>query len=467
MVSPLQPTAAADGRTLIREAYRLHALGRRSDALLAAQAVLQAAGDDAMLIDALGTFYSVAGEQGQACAAYDRALALAPGHPGILFNRATVLRFLGRLSAAEDDLDRVIETKPTDYEAYKVRTDLRAQTQDRNHVSEMETMLAQGIGDWRGEVQIHHALAKEHEDLGHHALSWSHLTRGAQCRRRHLRYDVATDVDTAQWIMDALPAAPPPAAGCPSDAPIFIVGLPRSGSTLVERILSGHSNVSAAGELNHLAHAIVHAVRARGGSPPSGRAEMVARSAGIDFTALGSDYLKRTGPVTGDTPRFTDKMPLNYLYCGLIGRALPNAKIVHVWRRPMAACYAIYKTLFKDGYPFSYDLEELGRYYAGYRRLMNHWLITMPGAIHEVSYERLVADLHGEAKRLLDFCGLPWEEACADFQNNPAPSTTASAAQVRQPLYGSSVSQWRHYQPQLEGLRQQLIAAGVSGVEDL
>jgi hypothetical protein len=141
-------------------------------------------------------------------------------------------------------------------------------------------------------------------------------------------------------------------------------------------------------------------------------------------------------------------MPLNYLYCGLIRSALPNARIVHVSRRPMAACYSIYKTLFKDGYPFSYDLEELGRYYAGYRRLMNHWLTSMPESIHQVSYERLVGDPRAEVSRLLDFCGLDWEEASLDFN-----------------LYGTSVQQWRHHEAQLEGLRRQLIEAGLTDVE--
>jgi hypothetical protein len=160
--------------------------------------------------------------------------------------------------------------------------------------------------------------------------------------------------------------------------------------------------------------------------------------------------------------RFTDKMPLNYLYCGLIRRALPNAKIVHVTRRPMAACYAMYKTLFKDGYPFSYDLEEIGRYYVGYRRLMDHWQATMPGVIYPLSYEALIADQRGETRKLLDFCGLEWQDSCLEFHRNPQPTTTASAAQVRQRLYDSSVSQWRHYAAELAELRSLLSAAGIS-----
>jgi hypothetical protein len=163
--------------------------------------------------------------------------------------------------------------------------------------------------------------------------------------------------------------------------------------------------------------------------------------------------------------RFTDKMPLNYLYCGLIARALPNARIVHVSRHPMAACYAIYKTLFQDGYPFSYDLGELAQYYVGYRRLMAHWSAMMPQTIYHLSYEDLVADVPGQTRRLLQFCALEWQDACAQFHLNPTAVTTASAAQVRRPIYDSSLQQWRHYQPQLATLASQLRAAGIA-IED-
>ena len=190
------------------------------------------------------------------------------------------------------------------------------------------------------------------------------------------------------------------------------------------------------------------------------RRELVARSAHLDFAALGAEYLERAQRVVGREGRFTDKMPLNYLYCGLIHRALPQAKIVHLMRHPIAACYAMYKTLFKDAYPFSYDLDEIGRYYVSYRRLMDHWQDTLPGTIHCLSYEALVADQIGETRKLLEYCGLEWEDACVDFHRNSAPTTTASAVQVRQPLYQTSVSQWRHYEAQLEPLARQLRAAG-------
>lgn len=454
--------APADGRSLLQKAHCLRALRRHSEALETANTVRRTANDDALALDALGTFYSICAEQQLALEAYERALQIAPRNTGILFNRAAVRRFVGQLAAAEADYDQVIAARPSDFEAYKNRTDLRKQTRERNHIPELEGLVARGIRDWRGEVQLRYALAKEHEDVGEYAKAWGHLERGARLRRKHLQYDVARDVATVDWIIDAFPTAPPtPPQGCSNDEPIFIVGLPRSGTTLVERILGSHSDVYSAGELNDFAHALVAAVAKTNGGRPPARDALVARSAFVDFAALGKDYVERTRPGTGHTPRFTDKMPLNFLYCGLIHRALPRARIVHLTRHPLAVCYAMYKTLFKDGYPFSYDLEEIGRYYLSYRKLMAHWHATLPGVIHDISYERLVADQAGETRRLLDFCGLQWQDACLEFQHNPAPTTTASAVQVRQSLYDSSLAQWRHYAPQLEGLRRQLQAAGI------
>jgi len=455
-----------DAVMLIKRAQCLLALGRLPEACETAAAAQLKAPPDPVLYDALGGLFSRANDQQRALSAYDRAVTLAPNNPHFIFNRATVYRFLGRLAEAEADYDRVIALEPADYEAYANRSELRTQSVDANHIGELEALIAQGIADWRGDVQVRYALAKEYEDTGDHARSFQHLRQGAQRRREHMRYDVAVDVATVDWIIEAFPAAPhesaPHPGPAPSDDPIFIVGLPRSGTTLVDRILGSHSKVYSAGELDHFALCIVDAARRRSGGAPLPRRELIARSADLDFPALGRDYLDRVRRIAAGEVRFTDKMPLNYLYCGLIRRALPNAKIVHVARRPMAACYAMYKTLFKDGYPFSYDLGEIGRYYVGYRRLMDHWQATMPAVIYPLSYEALVADQMGETRKLLDFCGLEWQDSCVEFHRNPQPTTTASAAQVRRPLYDSSISQWRHYSAELAELSRLLSAAGMS-----
>lgn len=451
-----------DAKWLIRRAQRCAALGRLPEACEAASEAFRKAPPDPVLFDAIGGVFSHANEQTRALAAFDRAVALAPENAHFIFNRATVYRFLGRLEEAEAAYDRVIALKGTDYEAYINRSELRTQSVERNHIGELEDLLARGIADWRGEVQVRYALAKEYEDTGNYPKSFQHLELGAKKRRDHMQYNVAVDVATVDWIIEAFPAAPATDAPRPAgDAPIFIVGLPRSGTTLVDRILGSHSAVHSAGELNHFALCLVDAVSRGNGGVAMPRRELVARSAGLDFAALGRDYLGRVPPLPARARRFTDKMPLNYLYIGLIRRALPNAKIMHVTRQPMAVCYAMYKTLFKDGYPFSYDLTEIGRYYLAYRRLMDHWQATLPGAIYTVPYEALVADQLGETRRMLDFCGLEWQDACAEFHRNAAPATTASAVQVRRRIYGSSVSQWRHYAAHLAALNEQLRAAGI------
>ena len=448
---------------LLQRAECLLALGEWRRAREAVLMALAGAPADPKLLDAIGQVLSRAGDQPGALAAYQQAIALAPDEPHFTFNRATVRRFLGDLEGSEADYDRVIALKPDDYEAHLNRSELRTQTPAHNHLTALEALLGERRADWRGEVALRYALAKEYEDLGQHQRSFAHLAGGARLRREHLRYDIERDVATVEWIMKAYPSAKEPHAtrdaGVP--APIFIVGLPRSGSTLIERILGCHSSVRAGGELPQFALAVVDAVNRQRGGAPRTREELVTRSAFVDFPALGREYLRRVRACGIDAPCFTDKMPLNYLYCGLIRRALPNARIVHVRRQPMSACYAIYKTLFQDGYPFSYDLEELGRYYVAYRRLMRHWVETLPGAIHELRYENLIRDLHGETRRLLEFCGLDWQDACAEFHSSSAPLTTASAAQVRRRLYDASVSQWRHYRTQLASLEERLREAGI------
>lgn len=446
-----------DHGLLLARAQCLLALGRLREARAAAAQAQRNAPANALYWDAVATTFSRAGEQWKALEAYGRALQLAPDDSRILFNRAAVRRFVGELELAECDYDSVIRRESKDYEAYKNRSDLRMQTEARNHTAELEALLRRQPLPWLGEVQLRYALAKEYEDLGRYDSAFEQLTQGSRLRRQHLRYDVAVDEQTVDWIIEAFPGssgsfAPAASRACASDAqPIFIVGMPRSGSTLVDRILDSHPRVTSAGELPCFAEALTDAVRRRYGVP-AGRRELVANSAALEFGALGHEYLARARSAGAEGERFTDKIPLNYLYCGLIRRALPRARIVHVTRSPMAACYAMYKTLFDAGYPFSYDQTELGRYYSAYRRLMAHWRSTLPGAIHELRYEDLIADQEGETRRLLEFCGLEWHEDCLAFHRNPSATTTASAAQIRRPLYASSVEQWRHYERQLQPL---------------
>ena len=450
-----------NGIFLMHRAKCLLTLDRRQDALNVADAVERSDPNDPAVWESVGMVRTIARDHLGALAAYDRAVTIAPQEARFTYNRASARRILGDLEAAEADYDRVILLRPSDYEAYLNRSELRVQTQAHNHVQQIEALLTDNIENWRGEVQIRFALAKEYEDLGEYAKSFLQVRRGANMRRAHMKYEVAIDTATVDWIIRAFPAISTETAGATDGgAPIFIVGLPRSGTTLVERILSSHSLVSSAGELDCFATALVDAVRQKSGSGNVTRQELVTLSTTLDFAALGRDYMRRVQNIFTGTGRFIDKMPLNYLYCGLIHQALPHAKIIHVTRDPMAVGYAVYKTLFKSGYPFSYDLGEIGQYYVAYRRLMQHWETVIPGVMYQLSYEDLVANQMGETRKLLEYCDLEWQDACVAFHRNPAPSTTASAAQVRRPLYSSSVSQWRHYEQELSELRSVITSAG-------
>jgi tetratricopeptide (TPR) repeat protein len=410
--------------------------------------------------DALGNLYSLRGDQANAAACFKRATDLDPDRAHHWLNLGLSLQSLGELETAEQAFDRCIALDPHEKDAWLHRSRLRKQSNELNHVEDLERALSNSSDDWRREMTLRYALAKEFEDLGEYARSFEQLRLGSGLRRSHMNHDPQADVEAMTAIRCTFGADYflPAVAGCESERPIFVVGLPRTGTTLVERILGSHTQVFAAGELNSFAESLTALVAPR---KPTGRQEFIRFSAQVDSEALGRAYMESTQAFTGGAARFVDKLPLNFLYCGLIYRALPRARIIHVRRDPMDACYAIYKTLFKQAYPYSYDLEELGNYYLAYRELMDHWRAQMPGVILDVDYEALVADPEAQTHRLLDYCGLSWEEACLDFHRNEAPSMTASLAQVRMPVYTSSVGRWRLYEKELAPLQVLLQRGGV------
>jgi hypothetical protein len=231
---------------------------------------------------------------------------------------------------------------------------------------------------------------------------------------------------------------------------------------MVERILGSHSQVHPAGELPALSEAISAVLSRSADVAALDWAEYASRLSGVRGDALAGEYLARAASRRGARPRFCDKQTSNFYYCPLILRAFPNATIVHVTRHPLAACFAIYRTRFNGTFPFSYDLDELAAYYAGYRRLMAHWHAVLPGRIVDVAYEDVVGDQEATTRRLLDAAGLPFEPACLEFHRNAAAVTTASAVQVRRPLYDSSLAHWRHYARGLAPLAEKLAAAGIA-----
>lgn len=404
------------------------------------------------------------GRRAEAVELYEKAARLNPDEPRHYYNLACLQRSLGDVEGAERNFDRTLELDPADYEALKIRSELRTQTAERNHVDALEGLLQAGLTNPRGETQVCYALAKELEDLGEYERSFRYLKQGADSRRSYMRYDVQRDIDTMASIRDVFSAELFGRAhgGHDSDEPIFVIGMPRTGTTLVERLLSSHSDVFAAGELTNFAVEMMRLARHAAGNRDIDRDELVRLTAGLDVAQLGRAYVDSTRPLTGHTKRFIDKLPLNFLYVGLIRLALPNARIVSLVRHPVDTCYAIYKQLFVDAYPFSYDLVELARYYIAYADLMRHWHAVLPGVVHEVAYESLVADFESEARRIVAYCRLDWQPQCLTFYDNPEASLTASTVQVRKPVYSSSVGKWRHFRQQLEPLVETLRDAGIA-----
>lgn len=438
------------------------AVGRPGAAAEAALRSISLPGATAATLGNAATVLSVVGRHDIALDTFARAAQLAPDDPRHLFNLAMERRFLGDLAAAEADCDEVIARDPDHFEAWLVRSGLRRQTADNNHIDAIRARLASCVGNWRGEGQLLYALAKELEDLGEHTHSFDALARGARLRRSRMDYDVERDVRMMEELIGAFPPERSaldvdPAQGA---AAIFIVGLPRTGTTLAERVLSSHSQVESLGEPTAFSAAMMAAMqRMPRQAPPL--AERIAAAKAIDPSALGRAYLERVAGLRSGAPRFIDKLPMNVLNIGLIRRSLPGAKIIHLRRDPMDAGYAMLKTWFADAYPFSYDQQELGRYLVAYHRLMTHWMRIFPEAILEIEYEALVDDVEAQARRMLAHCGLDWEAACAEPHRNQAPSTTASASQVREPVYRRSIGNWRHYGRELEPMRAYLADAGL------
>lgn len=414
-------------------------------------------------LNRLAFLFSRLEKHNQAGQVYQLLIELEPANGVHRYNLASIQRFQGEIEQSEANLNKAIQLNPKDYEAYKLRSDLRKQTADSNHVEQLQNILKGGFATPSGEVHICYALAKELEDTGQTEQSFTALKRGASVRRKHINYNIRDDLQTIDSIMESfnttLFAGASEENG--NNEAIFIIGLPRTGTTLVERILGSHSDVVSAGELNNFAMQLMQQVRLKTGAINLDRPQLVQQTTRLDFTALGQAYLDSCQSNRGQTAHFIDKMPLNFLYTGLIHLALPRAKIIHMTRNPMDSCYSIYKCLFQDGYPWSYDPDEIAAYFCAYHALMKHWHTLLPGVIHQVSYEDLVTDFESEARKLVEYCQLDWQQAMLNFEKNTAASTTASATQVRLPVYTSSLGRWHDYEKQLAPLAKKLAEAGI------
>ncbi len=448
---------STDLRTLFSPVLEMMQQGRLGAALQDLRDLEAAHRDDAHMLQHIGEYLMLAHQNEEAVQVYRRAANLRPRDPGALYNLAAALTAVGNMKEAEHLLDQVIGFDIHDYDAYQNRSTLRRQTNENNHVEALENLL-NGPGAGRGEVQLGYALSKELEDLGEWRKSFHYLKRGADSRRRNLSYDVQADIDTMRAIAGAFDGAwlNDARTGHHSAAPIFVMGLPRSGTTLIDRIISSHDRVQSLGEINDFALTLMRLAQGA-----AGKLGLVKAARDIDPAALGAAYVASTQGYGVTKAHFIDKTPANYLYIGLILKSLPDARIVHLRRDAMDNGYALYKALFRMGCPYSYDLSDIGRYMLAHDALMTHWRTIAPGRIIDIGYEDVVADTAGETRRLIAALGLDWQDACLNFHENRSAAATASAAQVRQPVYNTSVGLWRRYEAELAPLAETLRSGGL------
>jgi tetratricopeptide (TPR) repeat protein len=420
--------------------------GETGRALEAAETASRIIGTAPEALDALGAIFGLLGRHQRAAELSRRAVAARPDVPQYLFNLAATERMTGMLAAAETHCDAAIALDRNYSLAHYLRSDLRIQTSGRNHIADMEALIHEEKPAWRSEVMLRFALAKEYEDLDEHERAFAHVVAASDLQRRSMSYDGRGEIaEIDQIIRTQTPAwiatCPPGFSGAD---PVFVMGLPRTGTTLVERIIASHSAMISAGETGAFAVEL--------------RRAMKSTSRRLDLAEIGSRYVDSVAAFgVPRERRFVDKTLQNYLHCGVIRVALPRAKIILIQRHPLDACWAIYKTLFLGKFSFSYDQLELAEYYLAFRRLARHWKSALPShALLEVRYEDIVRDQAAESRRIIDFIGLPWEDEVLRFHESPAPSATASAVQVRRPIYASSVGKWRRHAEGLKVLRARL-----------
>jgi tetratricopeptide (TPR) repeat protein len=466
----------AEGLALIREAIArtpddpeahaqlgrwLSRLHRQAEADAAAERALALGPREARTFDTVGVIFSRSGRHDRAVVSFERAAVLAPTNAGFQFNLASSLKFLGRFDESEAAYEACLAADPRFWRAHSSLAHLRRQTHARNHLERLQGLLAQGGLDVGAELHLRHALAKELEDLERFDEAFAHLRAGRGRQHAESRYEFERDAGLFDAVTRAF-ATPLPLDPASCDAaPIFVVGLPRTGTTLVERILASHTRVSSAGESQNFGVLLKRAAGTR--TPAVLDEETLARALDVNLLGVGRDYIERTRP-EGGRLRFVDKLPLNYFFLGHIARALPGVRVIVVRRNPLDSVVASYRQLFAlkvPYYGYAYDLRDAARYWLRFDSLIAHWRNVLPGRLHEVHYESLVAEPRPLVAGLLAHCGLDWEEACLHFDRTPGAVATASAVQVRQPLYASSVGRWRHYESHLQPVFEELAAGGI------
>lgn len=436
----------------------LHDSDRSEEAIACHLHVTKIDPDNAPAWAGLGADYALIGDMEKSVAAYARSVTLQPGLPGIHTSYAHALKSMGRQTESLQQYRTAIALKPDFGEVYWSMANLKVFRFEPEEVAAMETQLQREDLSSSADVHFRFALGKAYEDAGDYDRAWEFYHSGNQRQRPHVSYDPAgfevrhrelTEVFTREFLAEH------ENKGYPSDAPIFIVGLPRSGSTLIEQILASHSQVEGTLELSTLGEIAVSAGRYRRARDEYPKA--VRNLTDRDFRAYGQQYIEDTRIYrTTGKPRFTDKLPNNFSHIGFAHLILPNAKIIDARRHPLDSILGSYKQLFGKGQNFTYDMDELVLYYRQYVEIMRHWHRVLPGKVLEVHYEETVGNLEFQVRRILAHCGLPFEESCLRFHETQRAVRTASSEQVRQPLYRGALGTWRRYEQHLRPWQEQL-----------
>ena len=447
--------APPDPHFLLRIAHGLRGVGETDAALRCMRHPALAGSRDAAHQLALGHLYQGLGLNPEALHCMQRARDAGLDSADFRYFHALQLQFNGEIAAAEAQMEACLHAGPTFGRASLSLARIRRQTAQSNHVDFIRTRLAQVAPGSEDHAAFEFALYEELDDLGEHDDAWGALARGNAIMRARTHYDA--DVETR--LVDGLIRRfdrdmEMHAADLDGPMPIFVVGLPRSGTTLLERILGTHSQVASAGELTDLPKQLRWVADQHGHALIDDA--LLAASDALDYRELGRRYLQQTQWRAHGRRHYVDKLPPNWMLAGHIRRALPRAKVLHLVRDPMDVCFSNWRALFGDAYAYSYDVDALAHHHRLYRRLMAHWHRVYPGFVLDVPYADLVHDTEAACRRVLDFCTLPFEPGCLDHTRNRSSVSTLSSAQVREPIHARGIGEWRRYATRLEPLRRLL-----------
>ena len=428
----------------------LSALGERPKSIEAYKKAVELNPKFGLAYNNLGSALESSGDVASAKEAYAEAVEINQTHAEAQNNLAAILISEGDVEGATKHLEAAIVARPKFIDPHYNLSTIKNYTDDDVHIVQME-MIAQNTSGLPMDARIRlcFALGKAYEDAGKYEQSFDMYGAANKAKRKTFKYNEERAIETGEEIKSSFDKAYLKGlkkSKKDDPLPIFVVGMPRSGSTLIEQILCSHDDIHGAGEVIFLTQAI----QKRCNKFPAGVADLTD----ADISAISEEYLAQLKALAPGAKRIVDKMPSNFYYVGLIAKIFPGAHIINTARHPLDSCLSNYSRLFNHTMEFAYDLEELGRYYNRYQDLITHWHKVLPKkTLLDVHYEKVVADLEKEARNLIDFVGLDWQDSCLEFYNNKRTVHTASVTQVRQPIYKSSVKRWEKFGTALDPLK--------------